>query len=171
MEYPKDGDIEIDGFCFYGEIKPTVSYSYRELTTTKIMNGTEVNTQGDFTPREFTVTSYIYTGTDNKRIYDKKFQEMMNKPCRVLCEDMGDMFYAKVIILKTPVTGNPGAYDLEISIKEIPDINNYYIDDTINANRTKITNNQVKVTKNTRATSSTNAVKTKSNLRKIKPKK
>lgn len=148
VNYPKEGDIEIDGFCFYGEIQPDVSFSYHEMKTTKILHGTEVNTLGDYVPREFTVKSYIWLGSDNKRLYDKKFMEMMSKPCRVFCEDMGDSFYANIIIKKTPVTGAPGSYNLEIKVKEIPEINDYYIDNFQSKPRRKIVNKSVTVTKN-----------------------
>ena len=148
VKYPTDGDIEIDGFCFYGEIQADVSFSYHELKTTKILGGTEVNTLGDYVPREFTITTYLYTGADNKRIYDKKFMEMMSKPCRVFCEEMGDSFYANIIIKKTPITGSPGAYDLEIKVKEIPDINDFYHDNYQTKPRRKIVNKNVTVEKN-----------------------
>ena len=118
-------------FPFFAEnITANEAYSRRELVRTKVMNGTEVVTQGDWIGREFSFTAHVPIGED-RQIYDKYFQSMIHQPCKVLCADMGDMFDAEVNIKKEPMENHPNTLKLEITVKEIPDISDYWIDNIL----------------------------------------
>ena len=118
-------------FPFFAEnITPNEAFSRRDLVRTKVMNGTEVVTQGDWIGRDFTFTSHIPIDYD-PTIYDKYFKEMLHQPCRILSPDMGDMFYAQVTIKKSPLENYPKTLKLEIQVVEIPEIDDYWIDNVL----------------------------------------
>ena len=118
-------------FPFFAEqITPNEAYSRRDLVRTKVTNGTEVVTQGDWIGRDFQFTSHVPVG-DDRQVYDKYFQSMMHQPCTILCEDMGDMFDAQVIIKKSPLEGYANTLKLEVQVQEIPDVSDYWIDNVL----------------------------------------
>lgn len=130
-------DVE-QTFPFYAEqISANESYSRRDLVRTKVMNGTEVVTQGDWIGREFTFTSHVPIG-DDRQIYDKYFQSMLHQPCSILCPDMGDMFSAQVTIKKEPVEHHPHTLKLEVEIKEIPNVDDYWIDNVLQKEKRQV---------------------------------
>lgn len=118
-------------FPFYAEqITANESYSRRDLIRTKVMNGTEVVTQGDWVGRDFTFTCHVPVDYD-PTIYDNYFVVMMHQPCTILCPDMGDMFSAQVVVKKKPMENHPHTLELEIQITEIPDVEDYWIDNVL----------------------------------------
>lgn len=126
-------------FPFYAEqITANESYNRRDLIRTKVMNGTETVTQGDWIGREFSFTTHLPVGED-RTIYDKYFLSMLHQPCTIINEDMGEMFTAQVIIKKEPVEKHPNTLKLEVEIKEIPEIDDYWIDNVLQKeNRQKV---------------------------------
>lgn len=126
-----DFEGEEQQFPFFAEsISPNEAFSRRDLVRTKVMNGTEVVTQGEWIGRDFNFTSHIPIDYD-PTIYDKYFQSMLHQPCRILSPDMGDMFYAQVIIKKNPLENYPKTLTLEIQVIEIPNIDDYWIDNVL----------------------------------------
>jgi hypothetical protein len=114
-------NVEIDGFLLYAEdITATESYNRRELLRTKILNGSEFVSKGQFIPREYTFTCQVDTPIDRPDIYDEIFAYMNNNPCQVTSRYMG-MFNAEVIITKTYNKGQAGLISLSILVREIPE--------------------------------------------------
>ncbi|MBX7076669.1 MAG: hypothetical protein K1X33_05085 [Methanobacteriaceae archaeon] len=115
-------NVEIDGFLFYAEdITATESYNRRELLRTKILNGSEFVSKGQFIPREYTFTAQVDTPIDRPDVYDEVFEYMNNNPCEVVSRYMG-MFNAEIVITKTYNKGQAGILQLSILVREIPDI-------------------------------------------------
>ena len=138
-ELPQEANIiiaflyegEEQHFPFFAEqITPNEAFSRRDLVRTKVMNGTEVVTQGDWIGRDFTFTCHVPVDYD-PTIYDKYFQAMLHQPCSILSPDMGDMFDAQVIIKKTPMENYPHTLTLEIQVIEIPEVDDYWIDNVL----------------------------------------
>lgn len=126
-----DYEGEEQQFPFFAEnITSNEAFSRRDLIRTKVMNGTEVVTQGDWIGRDFTFTTHIPIAED-RQIYDKYFQSMLHQPCTIMSPDMGDMFTAQVIIKKTPMENHPNTLVLEIQIIEIPSVDDYWIDNVL----------------------------------------
>lgn len=117
--YPTEGDIEIDGFLFYGKISSTTSYPFRTLKSTKIMNGGSVDTLTDWNPRQFKVTTYVTTGKNGREYYDKDFEKMQLKPCRIMCKEMGNSFLAYCKFTKNLIDGDLNGFGLDIEITEL----------------------------------------------------
>ncbi len=118
-----DCNVEIDGFPFFAsEITSNESFPRRELKRTKIKNGTELVTKGEYIPREYSFKTSVEVPVEDPGVHDKIFTEMCNKPCEIVCPDMGGIFQAQVIIKKSHATGTPDFIDLDITIKEIPGI-------------------------------------------------
>lgn len=118
-------------FPFFAEnITANEAYSRRDLVRTKVMNGTEVVTQGDWIGRDFTFTSHMPIDGD-PTIYDQYFQSMLHQPCTIMSPDMGDMFQAQVIIKKSPLEKHPNTLALEVQVIEIPNIDDYWIDNVL----------------------------------------
>ena len=118
-------------FPFYAEqITANESFSRRDLIRTKVMNGTEVVTQGDWIGRDFTFTCHVPIA-DDPQIYDKYFQSMLHQPCKILSPNMGDMFDAQVTIKKEPMENHPNTLKLEVHVQEIPDVSDYWIDNVL----------------------------------------
>lgn len=135
-----DQNVEIDGFPFYAEsITPNEAYSRRDLKRTKILNGGEVVTQGDFIPRDYTFTSKLQIEPERHDMYDSVFQELIGKPCQVVCKDMGGLFDAQVTIKKSPTTGDPRTITCEVQVVEICDTSSYFPDFTTNTDVVSIT--------------------------------
>lgn len=129
IQFTYEGNEE--EFPFYAEnITANEPYARRDLVRTKVMNGTEVVTQGDWIGRDFTFTSHVPV-SDDRTIYDKYFQSMLHQPCKILSEDMGDMFDAQVIIKKTPLENYPNTLKLEVQVIEIPSVDDYWIDNVL----------------------------------------
>lgn len=129
IQFTYEGEEE--QFPFYAEqITSNESYSRRELVRTKVMNGTEVVTQGDWIGRDFSFTSHVPID-DDPQIYDKYFQSMLHQPCKILSPYMGDMFMAQVIIKKEPKENHPHTIKLDVQVQEIPDISDYWIDNVL----------------------------------------
>ena len=117
-----EANVEIDGFPFYAEeINGTEPYNRRELKRTKIKNGTEHVTRGEYIPREYSFTTTVDVPLERPDIHDNVFRELMSKPCEVVCPDMGGIFNAEVIISKTHNPASPTTLSLDITVKEIPE--------------------------------------------------
>lgn len=129
-----NGNIKINGYYLKMEnINVDTSFPYYNLNTTKIFNGTEINTQGEWNGISFSFETYLTLPYRERNKYDKILQEMMSKPCEVVCRDFGGLFYANVVVKKQPITGNPNGLSLNFSIKQLPITSDYYPD-------TKMTN-------------------------------
>lgn len=135
-----EANLLIDGFPFYVEgLQPVESFERRDIVRTKVMNGTEVATQGDWIPKEFNVQTSIEVAPNQHDIHDNTFKKMMSKPCEIICPEMGDIFKAQVIIKKSPVSGGPRTLNLDINIKQIADTSDFYTSNALdNFNRMKI---------------------------------
>ena len=118
-------------FPFFAEnITSNESFSRRDLVRTKVMNGTEVVTQGDWIGRDFNFTSHVPID-DDPQIYDKYFQSMLHQPCTVMSPYMGDMFEAQLTIKREPMENQPNTLKLEIQVQEIPNVDDYWIDNVL----------------------------------------
>lgn len=136
-----DQDVEIDGFPFYAEsITPNEAYTRRDLKRTKILNGAETATQGDWIGRDFSFSANLQVEKNHHEMYDDIFMELMSKPCEVVCRDMGPIFDAEVIIKKSPITAEPYSLNVEVQVKEIADVSSYFPDFVTNSNFITITN-------------------------------
>lgn len=136
-----DQNVEIGGFPFYAEsINSNESYSRRDLKRTKIMNGAEVVTQGDFIPRDYSFTSKLQIEKDRHDMYDEVFQILISSPQEVVCRDMGPIFDAQVTIKKQPITGDPYNIQVEVQVVEIVDTSSYFPDFVTQSDIITITN-------------------------------
>lgn len=135
MNLPTNGTIEIDNIPMVMEnVNIVVSNSYRELITTKIMNGTEINTQGEWQPREFSFTTYLRVPNNKINELNSMINEIQHKPCEIVYPDFGEIFLGFVKIIKTRVDTN--GFELKISVKELASehIKDYYIDNNVITN-------------------------------------
>lgn len=118
-----DHNVEIEGVPFYAkEIKATEGFVRREIKRTKIKSGTEHVVRGAYIPREYSFSTWIEVPEEKPNCYNDLFVELSNKPCEVICADMGGMFNAEVNFKPTHPTGNPTRIDLEVTVKEIPEL-------------------------------------------------
>lgn len=126
-----DYEGEEQQFPFFAEnITANEAFSRRELVRTKVMNGTEVVTQGDWIGRDFTFTSHIPIA-DDPTVYDVYFMSMLHQPCTIFSPNMGDMFTAQVLIKKQPLEKYPNTLVLEVQVIEIPSVDDYWIDNVL----------------------------------------
>lgn len=132
MNLPTNGTIEINGIPMVMEnVQMTVSNNYRELVTTKIMNSTEANTQGEWQPREFSFTTYLRTANNQINELNSLIDEIQHKPCEIVYPDLGEIFKGFVKIVKNRVDSH--GFELSVSVKELAGdtIGDYYIDNNI----------------------------------------
>lgn len=117
-----DATVEINGYPFYAEeITGNESYNRRELNRQSLLGGTEFVTRGKYVSRDFQFSTTIYTGGHPEK-YDEIFKEMVSKKCEVISPYMGGKFEAEVVIQKTAPEASPDHLDLDIQVKEIPDV-------------------------------------------------
>lgn len=128
----QDGNIEIDGHQFYAEdLTPNQSQATREIITTNVMNGTSVNTQGDYIPLEWKFNTHLFYVGRTPDYYNSLIADLESKPCEVVCPDIGDVFTAKVRITRSPVLKTDNVLSLAVTLTEIPDVTDYYIDNSL----------------------------------------
>ena len=126
-----DAGVEIDGFLFFPkEVKGEESYAHREYNRTKIMSGGEFVTRGQYVPKEFSFSTTLDIDPNQPYMYDKLFQIMENKSCRVVSPYMGDIFNAEVKIDKIHPEASPASLELDIKVKEIVDPKTTVVGDT-----------------------------------------
>lgn len=119
--HTNEHNVEIDGIPFFAkEIKGKESFNRRELKRTKIKGGTEHVVRGEYVPREYTFTTTIDVPQDSPDAFDDLFIDLMNKPCEVICPDMGGMFNAQITINRTHEEASPDTIKLDVTVKEIP---------------------------------------------------
>ena len=121
-------NIEIDGIGFIAEeLTADQSQSSREIVETKIFNGTEFVTQGEYKPMKWTFKTYL----QYKKGYE--FNELVkyleSKPLTVVSPLIGDSFTAIVRITRN--VSNELAMELEIELTEVPDVTNYTVDNSL----------------------------------------
>jgi len=136
----KNGDIKIMGYYFKMEnVQTDTSFEYHSMNTTKIFNGTEINTMGEWNGVQFSFDTYIPIKYEQRNKYDKIFKKMMSKPVEVITKDFDGLHYAQVIIKKQLNNGSPDGLDLNISVREIPITSDYYPDtDISNVSRARL---------------------------------
>lgn len=121
-------NIEIDGIGFIAEeLTADQSQSSREIVETKIFNGTEFVTQGEYKPMKWTFKTYL----QYKKGYE--FNELVkyleSKPLTVVSPLIGDSFTAIVRITRN--VSNELAMELEVELTEVPDVTNYTVDNSL----------------------------------------
>ena len=115
--------VDIDGYLFFPrEVSGEESHSHREFLRTKIMSGGEFVSRGQYIVREFTFETIIDIDPNQLDDYYNIFTEMQNKICTVTSPYMGGMFKAEVGIHVTNPETSPHVLEVEVNIKEIPDI-------------------------------------------------
>ena len=121
-------NIEIDGIGFIAEeLTADQSQSSREIVETKIFNGTEFVTQGEYKPMKWTFKTYLR--------YEKgyEFNELVkyleSKPLTVVSPLIGDSFTA--IVRVTRNVSNALWMEFEIELTEVPDVTNYTVDNSL----------------------------------------
>lgn len=121
-------NIEIGGFQFVAEeLKAEQSQPSREVTTTKIFNGTSFVTQGDYLPMSWTFTSYMpYSIESPSSGFNGMIKYLESGPMEVFCPLIGDKFTAAVRVVRN-VQGS-GLMKLEFTLTEAPDVSNYTVD-------------------------------------------
>ena len=138
-----DANIEIDEFPFYAEeITSTEPYNRRDLKRTKIKNGTEFVSSGDYIPREYSFKTSVEIPLERPDVHDEIFIEIMNHPAEVISPEMGGRFKAQVTIKKTHNGSTPTMLDLDITIKEIPERTSNIPDDTVEKLATEVIKTQ-----------------------------
>ena len=123
-----DYNIEVGGIGFIAEeLTAEQSQPSREIVTTKIFNGTEFVTQGDYLPMSWSFKTYLE--------YDKGYElnDMIrfleSKPQTVISPLIGDSFTAIVRITRN--INNNKFMELEVKLTEAPDITNYTVDNSL----------------------------------------
>ena len=140
----KNCNIEIDGFQFVAEeINLSESYPRRNLIRTNIMGGGQQTSKGEYVPRSFTFNTNINYPTNQPDAYDKLWEYMNNKDCKIVCQYTGDMM-AEVQIQKTYPKGMGNTVKLSITVTEISQNDNTYTVKTDMGNFTTITDNTTK---------------------------
>ena len=84
----------------------------------KVINGTEICTNGEYTPLEFEITTTINVPANRPDYYNNAFTELQSKICNVVSPLMGS-FKAELTINYEPAT--PESIKVSIKIKEVPD--------------------------------------------------
>jgi len=111
-------NLEIEGVLFIVEnISYTNTLPKRTLNRTKIINGTEIVTAGEYTPLEFEITTTINVPVNRPDYYNDAFTELQSKICRVVSPLMGS-FKAELTINYESST--PESIKVRIQIKEVP---------------------------------------------------
>ena len=111
-------NLEIEGVLFIVEnISYTNTLPKRNLNRTKIINGTEIVTAGEYTPLEFEITTTINVPLNRPDYYNSAFTELQSKICNVVSPLMGS-FKAELTINYEPST--PESIKVRIQIKEVP---------------------------------------------------
>jgi hypothetical protein len=112
-------NLEIDGILFIVE---DISYSNtlpkRKMNRQKIINGTEIVSRGEYTPKEFEVTTTLRVPADRPDIYSDAFNELQADIREVVSPLMGT-FRAELTINYEITT--PTSIKVKIKIMEVPD--------------------------------------------------
>lgn len=112
-------NLEIEGVLFIVEnISYTNTLPKRTLNRMKIINGTEIVTNGEYTPLEFEITTTINVPINRPDYYNAAFTELQSKICNVVSPLMGS-FKAELTVNYEPAT--PESIKVRIQIKEVPD--------------------------------------------------
>ena len=112
-------NLEIEGVLFIVEnISYTNTLPKRTLNRMKVINGTEIVTNGEYTPLEFEITTTINVPVNRPDYYNDAFTELQSKICRVVSPLMGS-FKAELTINYESST--PESIKVRIQIKEVPD--------------------------------------------------
>ena len=113
--------VDIDGYLFFPKsVQGNESFSHREFLRTKIMNGGEFTSRGQYVCKEFSFDTIIDIDPEELDDYMKIFTIMENKVCRVTSPYMGGMFNAEVKITVTNPETSPHVIECNVNIKEIP---------------------------------------------------
>lgn len=127
-----NGNIKIMGYYLRTEnVQVDTAIPYRSLNTTKIFNGKEINTRGEWNGISFSFDSFLHVPAKKRNMYDKIFKEMMSKPVEVVSQDFGGLFYAQVIVKKNISNGNPHGLVVNFSVKQLPITSDYYPNTTM----------------------------------------
>ena len=111
-------NLEIDGVLFIVEdISYTNAHPKRNLNRQKIINGTEIATNGEYVPLEFEVTTTINVPINRPDFYNDAFTELQSKIVEVVSPLMGS-FKAELTI--NPEISTPESIKVRIQIKEVP---------------------------------------------------
>ena len=91
-------NLEIEGVLFIVEnISYTNTLPKRTLNRMKVINGTEIVTNGEYTPLEFEITTTINVPVNRPDYYNDAFTELQSKICSVVSPLMGS-FKAELTI-------------------------------------------------------------------------
>ena len=126
VNFDYDGNtagVDIDGYLFFPrEVSGDVTHSHREFLRTKIMSGGEFVSRGQYVPREYVFDDIIDIDPNQLDDYYNLFTAMQNRICTITSPYMGGMFKGEVSIQVTNPETSPHVIEIEIHIKEIPDI-------------------------------------------------
>ena len=112
-------NMEIDGILFIVEdISYTNTLPKRKMNRKKIINGTEIVTRGEYTPREFEVTTTLRVPAERPDIYSDAFNELQSDIREVVSPLMGS-FKAELTI--DYESNTPTSIKVKIKIVEVPD--------------------------------------------------
>ena len=112
-------NLEIEGVLFIVEdINYINPLPKRQLNRQKIMHGTEVATQGEYTPMEFEITTTLNVPVERPDFYNDAFNELQSKIRKVVSPLMGS-FNAELTINFEP-SNSPESIKVKIQIKEVP---------------------------------------------------
>ena len=121
-------NIEIDGLGFIAEeLTADQSQSSREIVETKIFNGTEFVTQGEYKPMKWTFKTYLQYKEGYE--FNELVKYLESKPLTVVSPLIGDSFTAIVRITRN--VSNELAMELEVELTEVPDVTNYTVDNSL----------------------------------------
>lgn len=124
----EQNNIEIGGIAFTAEeLTPEQSQGSRDVTVTKIFNGTCFVTQGEYLPMIWSFKTHLYYKTGDE--WNPLIRHLESEPQEIVSPLIGEIFTGIVRITRTPVS--PELMQLEFKITEAPDISNYTVDNSL----------------------------------------
>ena len=112
-------NLEIDGILFIVEdISYTNTLPKRKMNRKKIINGTEIVTRGEYTPREYEVTTTLRVPPERPDIFSDAFNELQSD-IREVVSPLMDSFKAELEI--NYEIASPTSIKVMIKITEVPE--------------------------------------------------
>lgn len=112
-------NLEINGILFIIEdISYTNTLPKRKMNRKKIINGTEIVFRGEYTPREYEVTTTLRVPPERPDIFSDAFNELQSDICEIISPLMGS-FKAELTI--DYEIASPTSIKVKIKIVEVPE--------------------------------------------------
>lgn len=169
-------NVTVDGYQMIMEdLTSNESFNRRETIRHNIIGGTQTVMRGNYVPRDFTFTTHLLIVPEYPDVYDDIIREWQSKPIEIISNLMGGKFNAELIIKKSP-SSSPNYLNLEVQVKEIPDVkslipNDEFIIPAETKAKTKVSSSTDKNTKNKNNKKNTKDSKNKNKKGKNKNKK